>query len=101
MKRLGIAGCLFGALVSVASAHCSGTNDAGLFGDPTPLVDGGVSGSTGSGGSAAGSAGTAGAAPCASGERCGAECVDTQSRADHCGGCNRGCPVGASCSAGA
>lgn len=39
--------------------------------------------------------------PCASGTlRCGSACVDAQSNAQHCGGCNQPCPSGQSCSAG-
>jgi hypothetical protein len=37
---------------------------------------------------------------CASGARCGGACVDTQTDANHCGGCDRRCPAGQSCRAG-
>jgi hypothetical protein len=39
--------------------------------------------------------------PCAAGTaRCGAACVDIQSNAQHCGGCNQPCPGGQSCGGG-
>jgi hypothetical protein len=41
------------------------------------------------------------AAPCATGARCGATCVDTNTNVNNCGGCDRRCAAGNLCIAGA